>query len=81
MGVSSGDLGTSLHQSAREFHLFFFRNALNVVKNDLIAEVDKLSSEMKFLNEELETVKQTKNKVDTKVKDLEEELKRWGPGL
>ncbi|XP_061079939.1 C-Jun-amino-terminal kinase-interacting protein 3-like [Conger conger] len=52
------------------------KNALNVVKNDLIAEVDKLSSEMKFLNEELETVKQTKNKVDTKVKDLEEELKR-----
>ncbi|XP_035255161.1 C-Jun-amino-terminal kinase-interacting protein 3-like isoform X5 [Anguilla anguilla] len=52
------------------------KNALNVVKNDLIAEVDKLSSEMKFLSEELETVKQSKNKVDTKVKELEEELKR-----
>ncbi|KAJ8402653.1 hypothetical protein AAFF_G00367360 [Aldrovandia affinis] len=52
------------------------KNALNVVKNDLIVEVDKLSSEKKFLSEELETVKQSKNKVDTKIKELEEELKR-----
>ncbi|KAG9342934.1 hypothetical protein JZ751_015150 [Albula glossodonta] len=52
------------------------KNALNVVTNDLLAEVDKLSSEKKFLNEELETVKHSKIKVDTKVKELEEELKR-----
>ncbi|XP_036408970.1 C-Jun-amino-terminal kinase-interacting protein 3 isoform X3 [Megalops cyprinoides] len=52
------------------------KNALNIVKNDLIAKVDELSSEHEVLKEELETVKQSKNKVDAKVKELEEELKR-----
>lgn len=52
------------------------RNALNIVKNDLIAKVDELSSEQEVLREELETVKQSKTKVDQRVKELEEELKR-----
>ncbi|XP_066498788.1 C-Jun-amino-terminal kinase-interacting protein 3 isoform X11 [Hoplias malabaricus] len=52
------------------------KNALNIVKNDLIAKVDELSGEQEVLKEELETVKQSKNKVDSKVKELEEELKR-----
>ncbi|TRY96552.1 hypothetical protein DNTS_007290, partial [Danionella cerebrum] len=52
------------------------KNALNIVKNDLIAKVDELSSEQEVLREELETVKQSKCKVDQKVKELEEELKR-----
>ncbi|KAJ8399871.1 hypothetical protein AAFF_G00406010 [Aldrovandia affinis] len=52
------------------------KNALNIVKNDLIAKVDELSSEQEVLREELEAVKQSKTKVDTKVKELEEELKR-----
>ncbi|XP_060757911.1 C-Jun-amino-terminal kinase-interacting protein 3 isoform X10 [Neoarius graeffei] len=52
------------------------KNALNIVKNDLIAKVDELSGEQEVLREELEAVKQSKNKVDTKVKELEEELKR-----
>nr|XP_023654277.1 C-Jun-amino-terminal kinase-interacting protein 3-like isoform X2 [Paramormyrops kingsleyae] len=52
------------------------KNALNIVKNDLIAKVDELSSEREVLKEELETVKQSKNKVDTRIKDLEEELRR-----
>lgn len=47
------------------------------MKNDLIAKVDELSSEREVLKEELETVKQSKNKVDTRVKDLEEELRRY----
>lgn len=54
------------------------RNALNIVKNDLIAKVDELSSEEEVLREELETVKQSKSKVDLRVKELEEELKRSG---
>uniref|UniRef100_A0A3B3QHP2 Mitogen-activated protein kinase 8 interacting protein 3 n=1 Tax=Paramormyrops kingsleyae TaxID=1676925 RepID=A0A3B3QHP2_9TELE len=53
------------------------KNALNIVKNDLIAKVDELSSEREVLKEELETVKQSKNKVDTRIKDLEEELRRY----
>jgi len=54
------------------------RNALNIVKNDLIAKVDELSSEQEVFREELETVKQSKIKVDQRVKELEEELKRSG---
>uniref|UniRef100_A0A8C1J0B2 C-Jun-amino-terminal kinase-interacting protein 3 n=1 Tax=Cyprinus carpio TaxID=7962 RepID=A0A8C1J0B2_CYPCA len=52
------------------------KNALNIVKNDLIAKLDELSSEQEVLREELETVKQSKSKVDLRVKELEEELKR-----
>ncbi|KAJ8364213.1 hypothetical protein SKAU_G00130440 [Synaphobranchus kaupii] len=52
------------------------KNALNIVKNDLIAKVDELSGEHEVLREELEAVKQSKTKVDTRVKELEEELKR-----
>lgn len=53
------------------------RNALNIVKNDLIAKVDELSGEQEVLREELEAVKQSKNKVDSRVKELEEEMKRY----
>uniref|UniRef100_A0AAR2K4B1 C-Jun-amino-terminal kinase-interacting protein 3 n=1 Tax=Pygocentrus nattereri TaxID=42514 RepID=A0AAR2K4B1_PYGNA len=52
------------------------KNALNIVKNDLIAKVDELSGEQQVLKEELEAVKQSKSKVDIRVKELEEELKR-----
>ncbi|XP_076853246.1 C-Jun-amino-terminal kinase-interacting protein 3 isoform X4 [Brachyhypopomus gauderio] len=52
------------------------KNALNIVKNDLIAKVDELSGEQEVLREELEVVKQSKTKVDGRVKELEEELKR-----
>lgn len=52
------------------------RNALNIVKDDLIAKVDELSGEQSVLREELEAVRQSKNKVDARVKELEEELKR-----
>ncbi|KAM4530972.1 C-Jun-amino-terminal kinase-interacting protein 3 isoform 12-T12 [Odontesthes bonariensis] len=52
------------------------KNALNIVKNDLIAKVDELSGEQEVLKEELEAVRQSKNKVDARVKELEEELKR-----
>uniref|UniRef100_A0A7N8Y1F3 C-Jun-amino-terminal kinase-interacting protein 3 n=1 Tax=Mastacembelus armatus TaxID=205130 RepID=A0A7N8Y1F3_9TELE len=42
------------------------KNALNIVKNDLIAKVDELSGEHEVLREELEAVRQSKNKVDAK---------------
>uniref|UniRef100_A0A6Q2XM06 C-Jun-amino-terminal kinase-interacting protein 3 n=1 Tax=Esox lucius TaxID=8010 RepID=A0A6Q2XM06_ESOLU len=51
------------------------KNALNIVKNDLIAKVDELSGEHEVLREELEALRSAKNKVDAKVKELEEELK------
>ncbi|XP_072416184.1 C-Jun-amino-terminal kinase-interacting protein 3 isoform X12 [Chiloscyllium punctatum] len=57
-------------------HLLETKNALNIVKNDLIAKVDELSSEQEVLKGELETVKQAKAKVENRMKELEEELKR-----
>ncbi|KAM5227326.1 C-Jun-amino-terminal kinase-interacting protein 3 [Ctenodactylus gundi] len=52
------------------------KNALNVVKNDLIAKVDQLSGEQEVLKGELEAAKQAKVKLENRIKDLEEELKR-----
>uniref|UniRef100_A0A3Q2Y419 Mitogen-activated protein kinase 8 interacting protein 3 n=1 Tax=Hippocampus comes TaxID=109280 RepID=A0A3Q2Y419_HIPCM len=52
------------------------KNALNIVKDDLIAKVDELSSEHEVLREELEAVRQSKSKLDARVKELEEELRR-----
>ncbi|XP_072273802.1 C-Jun-amino-terminal kinase-interacting protein 3 isoform X14 [Pyxicephalus adspersus] len=52
------------------------KNALNVVKNDLIAKVDQLSGEQEVLKGELEAAKQAKTKMETRIKELEEELKR-----
>ncbi|XP_029432655.1 C-Jun-amino-terminal kinase-interacting protein 3 isoform X4 [Rhinatrema bivittatum] len=52
------------------------KNALNVVKNDLIAKVDQLSGEQEVLKGELEATKQAKAKMENRVKELEEELKR-----
>ncbi|OCT64281.1 hypothetical protein XELAEV_18045384mg [Xenopus laevis] len=52
------------------------KNALNVVKNDLIAKVDQLAGEQEVLKGELEATKQAKVKMETRVKELEEELKR-----
>ncbi|XP_033945279.1 C-Jun-amino-terminal kinase-interacting protein 3 isoform X11 [Pseudochaenichthys georgianus] len=52
------------------------KNALNIVKNDLIAKVDELSGEHEVLREELEALRQSKNKVEARVKELEEELRR-----
>lgn len=47
------------------------------MKNDLIAKVDQLSGEQEVLKGELEATKQAKAKMETRVKELEEELKRW----
>ncbi|MCJ8739340.1 hypothetical protein PDJAM_G00046190 [Pangasius djambal] len=52
------------------------KNALNVVKNDLIVQVDELTSEKEVLQGELDTVLQTKAKLEEKNKELEEEIKK-----
>uniref|UniRef100_A0A3Q1IUU5 Uncharacterized protein n=1 Tax=Anabas testudineus TaxID=64144 RepID=A0A3Q1IUU5_ANATE len=52
------------------------KNALNVVKNDLIARVDELSCEKEVLRGELDAVTQAKCKLEEKNKELEEELKK-----
>nr|XP_045015261.1 C-Jun-amino-terminal kinase-interacting protein 4 isoform X1 [Jaculus jaculus] len=52
------------------------KNALNVVKNDLIAKVDELTCEKDVLQGELEAVKLAKLKLEEKNKELEEELRK-----
>uniref|UniRef100_A0AAR2K2V5 C-Jun-amino-terminal kinase-interacting protein 4 n=1 Tax=Pygocentrus nattereri TaxID=42514 RepID=A0AAR2K2V5_PYGNA len=52
------------------------KNALNVVKNDLIVRVDELTSEKEVLQGELDAVVQAKAKLEEKNKELEEELKK-----
>ncbi|XP_056128218.1 sperm associated antigen 9a isoform X9 [Rhinichthys klamathensis goyatoka] len=52
------------------------KNALNVVKNDLIARVDELSCEREVLQGELDAVLLAKTKLEEKNKELEEELKK-----
>ncbi|KAJ7305780.1 hypothetical protein JRQ81_010146 [Phrynocephalus forsythii] len=52
------------------------KNALNIVKNDLIAKVDQLTGEQEALKGELEAAKQTKAKMEARIKELEEELKK-----
>uniref|UniRef100_A0A3B3X6V3 RH1 domain-containing protein n=1 Tax=Poecilia mexicana TaxID=48701 RepID=A0A3B3X6V3_9TELE len=53
------------------------KNALNVVKNDLIAQLDDLSCEKEVLRGELEAVAQAKTKLEEKNKELEEELRKY----
>ncbi|XP_071329298.1 C-Jun-amino-terminal kinase-interacting protein 4 isoform X3 [Trachinotus anak] len=52
------------------------KNALNVVKNDLIARVDELSCEKEVLRGELDAVNQAKSKLEERNRELEEELKK-----
>ncbi|XP_076615507.1 C-Jun-amino-terminal kinase-interacting protein 4 isoform X3 [Chaetodon auriga] len=52
------------------------KNALNVVKNDLIARMDELSCEKEGLRGELDAVTQAKTKLEERNKELEEELKK-----
>uniref|UniRef100_A0A671W6P4 C-Jun-amino-terminal kinase-interacting protein 4 n=1 Tax=Sparus aurata TaxID=8175 RepID=A0A671W6P4_SPAAU len=52
------------------------KNALNVVKNDLIARMDELTCEKEGLRGELDAVTQAKTKLEEKNKELEEELRK-----
>ncbi|XP_012892181.1 PREDICTED: C-Jun-amino-terminal kinase-interacting protein 4 [Dipodomys ordii] len=80
----SGYKGSSLIGMGREVEnlilentqLLETKNALNVVKNDLIAKVDELTCEKDVLQGELEAVKQAKLKLEEKNKELEEELRK-----
>lgn len=55
---------------------FSNRNALNIVKDDLIVKVDELTGEIEILREELNAVIQSRNKLKVKVTELEDELRK-----
>uniref|UniRef100_A0A8D8G510 JNK-interacting protein 3 n=4 Tax=Culex pipiens TaxID=7175 RepID=A0A8D8G510_CULPI len=52
------------------------KNALNIVKDDLIVKVDELTGEIEILREELNAVILSRNKLKSKVCELEDELKK-----
>ncbi|XP_062389192.1 sperm associated antigen 9a [Sardina pilchardus] len=52
------------------------KNALNVVKNDLIVRLDELTCEKEVLQGELEAVLEAKSKLEEKNKEIEDELKK-----
>lgn len=58
------------------FILIQSRNALNIVKDDLIVKVDELSGEIDILRVELMTANQARNKLKQKVAELEDDLKQ-----
>lgn len=54
----------------------FLRNALNIVKDDLIVKVDELTSEQEILREEVRGLQQARERLRQKVTALEEELRK-----
>ncbi|XP_076178865.1 JNK-interacting protein syd isoform X1 [Ptiloglossa arizonensis] len=52
------------------------KNALNIVKDDLIIKVDELTSEQEILREEVRGLQQARERLRQKVAALEEELKK-----
>jgi len=51
------------------------KNALNIVKDDLIAKVDELTGEHEILREEIKSLQEVRAKLQQRVHDLEDELK------
>lgn len=52
------------------------KNALNVVKDDLIAKVDELTSEQEILREEVESIRVMREKLRQRITELEEEVRK-----
>lgn len=52
------------------------KNALNVLKDDLIADVEELSGELELTREELATSHSEKQRLDLRIIELEEELRK-----
>ncbi|ODN06492.1 JNK-interacting protein 3, partial [Orchesella cincta] len=52
------------------------KNALNIVKDDLIAKVDELTSEQEILREEIASLNAVKSRLKLRVQELEDELKK-----
>lgn len=52
------------------------KNALNIVKDDLIVKVDELTSEQEILREEIKSLYAVKARLGQRIQELEEEVKR-----
>lgn len=58
------------------FYYVFFRNALNVVKDDLIVKVDELTGEIEMLREEILSLNLSRTKLRERISDLEDEIRK-----
>lgn len=63
-------------QTKLKLFLFYYRNALNVVKDDLIVKVDELTGELEMLREEILSLNVSRTKLRERVSELEEEVKK-----
>ncbi|ESP04395.1 hypothetical protein LOTGIDRAFT_170786 [Lottia gigantea] len=90
LAVSSGDMiadvdfGADITGMGKELEnlilenteLLATKNALNIVKDDLIAKVDELSGEQEILREEITSLQAVKGRLQLRISTLEEELKK-----
>lgn len=56
--------------------MYVLRNALNVVKDDLIVKVDELTGELEMLREEILSLNVSRTKLRERVSELEEEVRK-----
>lgn len=54
----------------------YFRNALNVVKDDLIAKVDELTGDLEMSRDEILSLKLSNAKLEKRCYEFEEEMKK-----
>jgi len=52
------------------------KNALNIVKDDLIAKVDELTGEHEILREEVRSLQDVRSRLQQRIQELEDELKK-----
>uniref|UniRef100_A0AAV2MTK5 RH2 domain-containing protein n=1 Tax=Knipowitschia caucasica TaxID=637954 RepID=A0AAV2MTK5_KNICA len=64
------------HLIQENTHLLEIKNALNVVKNDLIGQLDEMTCEKEVLQGELTAVSLAKAKLEEKNKELEDEIRK-----
>ncbi|KAM3716007.1 JNK-interacting protein [Dirofilaria immitis] len=76
LGADLTGMGREVENLIKEnTELLETKNALNIVKNDLIARVDELSSEQDILREEIRSLEMVRSKMNERIKELESEVR------
>ncbi|KAI1729398.1 JNKSAPK-associated protein-1 domain-containing protein [Ditylenchus destructor] len=76
LGADLTGMGREVENLIREnTELLETKNALNIVKNDLIARVDELSSEHGIFREEIRSLEMVKMKMSDRIRELEADIK------
>uniref|UniRef100_A0A915B9R8 JNK-interacting protein n=1 Tax=Parascaris univalens TaxID=6257 RepID=A0A915B9R8_PARUN len=76
LGADLTGMGREVENLIKEnTELLETKNALNIVKNDLIARVDELSSEQDILREEIRSLEMVRTKMSERIKELETEVR------